>query len=172
MASGGRRRPTGSGSIYRRKDGRYEAAVWVTTPTGQRRRKRVYGRTYEEAHEKYVDLLRQVQRGVPVATRSQRLADYLTYWLEEVARPNVRATTYAKYEMFVRLYLVPGLGRKSLEKLTTADVRTFLNAQRESGQSLHKLQAMHAVLRNALQKMQLSCPRDGKPVAIRTAICL
>jgi len=27
-------------------------------------------------------------------------------------------------------------------------------------------------LRNALQKMQLSCPRDGNPVAIRTAICL
>jgi integrase len=148
---GSRRRPTGSGSIYRRKDGRYEAAVWVTTPAGQRRRKRVYGRTYEEAHEKYVDLLRQVQRGVPVATRSQRLADYLKYWLEEVAKPNVRGTTYAKYEMFVRLYLVPGLGRKSLEKLTTADVRTFLNTQRESGQSLHKLQAMHAVLRNALQ---------------------
>lgn len=148
---GSRRRPTGSGSIYRRKDGRYEAAVWVTTPAGQRRRKRVYGRTYEEAHEKYLDLLRQVQRGVPVATRSQRLEDYLKYWLEEVAKPNVRGTTYAKYEMFVRLYLVPGLGWKSLEKLTTADVRTFLNTQRESGQSLHKLQAMHAVLRNALQ---------------------
>jgi hypothetical protein len=27
-------------------------------------------------------------------------------------------------------------------------------------------------LRNALQKMQMSCPRDGKPVAVRTAICL
>jgi hypothetical protein len=27
-------------------------------------------------------------------------------------------------------------------------------------------------LRNALQKMQMACPRDGKPVAVRTAICL
>jgi integrase len=53
--------------------------------------------------------------------------------------------------MFVRLYLSPGLGRKSLEKLSTADVRTFLNAQREAGQLVHKLQAMHSVLRNALQ---------------------
>lgn len=151
MSSPARRRPTGAGSIYRRKDGRYEVAVWVTTPNGQRRRKRVYGRTYEEAHEKYVELLGQVRRGVPVATRSQRLDEYLAYWLEQVARPNVRVTTYAKYEMFVRLYLAPGLGGKSLEKLTTADVRTFLNAQRENGQSAHKLQAMHGVLRNALQ---------------------
>jgi len=27
-------------------------------------------------------------------------------------------------------------------------------------------------LRNAMQKMQLSCPRDGKPISVRTAICL
>lgn len=27
-------------------------------------------------------------------------------------------------------------------------------------------------LRNAMQKMQMSCPRDGKPVPVRTAICL
>lgn len=27
-------------------------------------------------------------------------------------------------------------------------------------------------LRNALQKMQMTCPRDNKPVAVRTAICL
>jgi len=46
-ATGGRRRPTGPGH-YRRKDGRYEAAVWVTTPTGQRRRKRVNGRTHDD----------------------------------------------------------------------------------------------------------------------------
>ena len=73
--------------------------------------------------------------------------NYLEYWLEEVAKPSVRGTTYAKYETFVRLYLMPGLGRKSLEKLTAADLRTFLNTQRESGQSPHKLRAMHAFLR-------------------------
>ncbi len=151
MPSGSRRSPNGSGTVYRRKDGRYEAAVWVTTPTGQRRRKRVYGHTYGEAHEKYVVLLRQAHQGLSVATRSQRLDEYLAYWLEQVARPSVRGTTYAKYETFVRLYLAPGLGRKQLEKLTTADVRGFLNAQREIGQSTPTLQAMHAVLRNALQ---------------------
>lgn len=33
-------------------------------------------------------------------------------------------------------------------------------------------EAASKCLRGALQKMQLSCPRDGKPVAVRTAICL
>ena len=151
MASTQGRKPSGSGTVYKRKDGRYEAAVWVTTPKGQRRRKRVYGRTYEEAHEKYIALMRQAHQGIPVATLSQRFDEYLTYFLDQVAKPNVRRTTYAKYETFIRLYLAPGLGRKRLEKLTTADVRGFLNAQREDGVSAHKMQAMHAVLRNALQ---------------------
>jgi len=151
MASRPKRKPSGSGTIYRRKDGRYEAAVWVTTPNGQRRRKRVYGHTYEEAHAKYVALMRQVHQGFRLATRSQRVDEYLQYWLEQVAKPTVRATTYAKYETFIRLYLAPGLGRRRLEKLTTADVRAFLNAQRDDGVSAHKMQAMHAILRNALQ---------------------
>lgn len=151
MASRPKRKPSGSGTVYRRKDGRYEAAVWVTTPNGQRRRKRVYRHTYEEAHEKYVALMRQVHQGYRVATRSQRVDEYLQYWLEEVAKPGVRRTTYAKYETFIRLYLAPGLGKKRLEKLTTADVRAFLNAQRDDGVSAHKMQAMHAILRNALQ---------------------
>lgn len=33
-------------------------------------------------------------------------------------------------------------------------------------------EAASKCLRNALQKMQMACPRDGKPVAVRTAICL
>jgi integrase len=151
MASRPKRKPSGSGTVYRRKDGRYEAAVWVTTPSGQRRRKRVYGHSYEEAHEKYVALMRQVHQGYRVATRSQRVDEYLRYWLEEVAKPGVRRTTYAKYETFIRLYLAPGLGKKRLEKLTTADVRAFLSAQRDEGTSAHKMQAMHAILRTALQ---------------------
>jgi integrase len=151
MGSRPKRKPSGSGTVYRRKDGRYEAAVWVTTPNGQRRRKRVYGHTYEEAHEKYVALMRQVHQGYRVATRSQRVDEFLRYWLEEVARPSVRRTTYAKYETFIRLYLAPGFAKKRLEKLTTADVRAFLNAQRDDGVSAHKMQAMHAILRTALQ---------------------
>jgi hypothetical protein len=39
------RNPNGEGTIYQRKDGRYEAAVFVTTTTRTRKRVRVYGRT-------------------------------------------------------------------------------------------------------------------------------
>ncbi|MCX9192002.1 site-specific integrase [Carbonactinospora thermoautotrophica] len=146
-----KRNPNGAGSIYLRKDGRYEAAAYVTTTTGERKRVRVYGKTWDEAHEELVKLLGNERQGIPVPDKSWKVGEYLDYWLEHVARPGVRRTTYAKYESFVRLDLKPGLGKKRLDKLTPADVTTFLAQRRRAGDSEHQLQAMHSILRNALQ---------------------
>ncbi|GII94707.1 site-specific integrase [Sinosporangium siamense] len=55
------------------------------------------------------------------------MAAYLTRWLAEVIEPNREPTTYAGYEPLVRLYLIPGLGRKRLDKLTVRDVQTWIN---------------------------------------------
>lgn len=66
-----------------------------------------------------------------MATNSKRLAEYLAYWLEEVVvPPNYAPLTCATYETLVRLYIVPGLGKKRLDKLTVRDVRAWLNATR------------------------------------------
>jgi integrase len=46
------RRINGEGTIYQRKDGRWEAATYVLTSGGTRKRIRVYGRTREEAADK------------------------------------------------------------------------------------------------------------------------
>ena len=61
------RRANGEGTIYQRADGRYEAAVFVPTLSGTRKRVRVYGRTREEARRKLTALQRQVDQGVPVS---------------------------------------------------------------------------------------------------------
>ena len=63
------RKPNGEGTIYRRKDGRYEGAAWLLTSTGTRRRIRVYGSTRAEAHRLLVSQLDQAARGVPVPER-------------------------------------------------------------------------------------------------------
>ena len=33
-----------------------------------------------------------------------KLGEYLAHWLEDIARPATRPTTYAKYETITRLY--------------------------------------------------------------------
>ena len=44
----GRRRSNGEGTIYLRKDGRWEAAMYATTNTGTRKRVRLYGQSRHE----------------------------------------------------------------------------------------------------------------------------
>ncbi|MEU8104365.1 site-specific integrase [Nonomuraea muscovyensis] len=55
------------------------------------------------------------------------MAAFVKRWLAEVIEPNREPTTYVAYEPLVRLYIVPGLGKKRLDKLTVRDVQAWLN---------------------------------------------
>jgi hypothetical protein len=132
MASG-RKRANGEGSIFPYRTG-YAAYVWVATPDGARRRKWAYGKTREEVHGKWLKLHTAAQRGA-VATGSPTLSSYLAYWLREVVvSPDYAPLTCATYETLTRLYIVPGLGAKRLDKLALRDVRAWLNHLRNTCQ--------------------------------------
>ncbi|MFD2357308.1 N-terminal phage integrase SAM-like domain-containing protein [Nonomuraea ferruginea] len=119
------KRSNGEGSIFPYKGG-WASYIWVTTPEGKRTRKWAYGKTREETHDKWLKLHDQARKG-PVATKHETVAAFLSRWLANVVQPNREPTTYAGYEALVRLYLVPGLGKKRLDKLTVRDVQTWLN---------------------------------------------
>jgi integrase len=123
-----RRRHNGEGTIYPYRNG-YAAQVWVTTPAGRRQRKTVYGATRQQVHAKWLKLLERAQMG-PVVPVSPRLSDFLERWLAEVVAPGLAPATTANYEMFVRLYIVPDLGRLKLERLTVRDVQLWVNRLR------------------------------------------
>jgi integrase len=159
--SRGGRRANGEGTLYQRADGRFEASAYVWTTAGVRARRSVYGRTREEAHKRLTHLLRQSQQGAPVAATSQTVGQYLEYWLEHVARHQVRPLTYRTYAIYVRKHLMPGLGKRRLARLSAQDIRTFLATRRATGSrspgnrgdalSPRTLFHLHAVLRNALE---------------------
>lgn len=106
MAAGGkaRRNANGQGGVYRRADGRWEAKVFVDTPDGRRKRISVYGDTERAALDGLGKVLDQQRRGIPTATTTLTVAEYMNYWLEHIAEPSVRRTTYATYEGDVRLH--------------------------------------------------------------------
>ncbi|MBN9101469.1 MAG: site-specific integrase [Pseudonocardia sp.] len=155
-----RKRPNGEGTIYLRADGRYEGAAVVPVIGGGRRRIRVYAATRAEARDKLDQLLDDARQSIPRSIHKQTVSAYLTYWLEHVVKPELRATTYNGYEIMVRRHLIPALGRKYLTDLSPADVRRMLAELREKetighGGGPRKLsprmvQFAHAVLRNAL----------------------
>ncbi|MFD9970600.1 tyrosine-type recombinase/integrase [Streptomyces sp. NPDC059011] len=144
-----KRNPNGAGSIWQRKDGRYEARVYVPQPDGTRKRKTVYGATWEECDAKRQELVLRDRQGVPTPTRSAKLSEWLPYWLEEFVRGDRKKTTYAKYETHVRRYLIPQIGSKRLENLGAADVRRMLAAVTVQA-SAATAKESHRVLRSAL----------------------
>ena len=146
------RRVNGEGTIYRRKDGRYEGAAYFLTTGGTRKRVRVYGQTWQETHDKLAAAKTKAQAGVPIPSRNRNIGDYLDYWLNEVVRPNRRPATFARYELVVRIHLKPALGRHSLATLTAPVVQTFLNKKLADGCSIRNVQIMREVLSAALTR--------------------
>ncbi|WFB08352.1 site-specific integrase [Streptomyces sp. LX-29] len=121
-----KRNANGEGSIYQRKDGRWEGIAFALRTDGTYKRRSVYGKTRDEVHDKVTRLKADSQNGIPVATSKMDLGEYMTYWLANVARLKVRLSTYAAYESLVRNYITPGLGKKKLTRLTARDIRSFL----------------------------------------------
>jgi integrase len=147
-----RRRINGDGSVYKRGDGYWVGAFYARTTSGARKRFVVYGKTLDEARDKLLKAMQQARSGIPVPDESWKLGAYLEYWLENVVKRNRRPATYALYETIIRLYLVPGLGTKSLVRLSVPAVQMFLNQRIEAGDSIRKVQVMRSVLSTALSR--------------------
>ncbi|MFC7938868.1 tyrosine-type recombinase/integrase [Streptomyces sp. NPDC057387] len=129
-----RSRANGDGTVYQRKDSRWEAAGYVLAPGNTRKRVRVYGSTRKEALAKLTEKIAASNRGLPVPSAQGSVAAYLTYWLENVAVHQLRENTHTRYAACVDRYLIPGVGKKKLAKLTAKDVRTWLNQLRATCQ--------------------------------------
>jgi hypothetical protein len=122
------KRANSEGSIFPYK-GAWAGYVWVTTPEGKRTRKWAYGKTREATHETWLKLHDLAMKG-PVATKHETVGAFLNRWLEEVVKANREPTTYVAYEPLVRLYVIPGIGKKRLDKLTVRDVQAWFNTLR------------------------------------------
>jgi integrase len=138
------RRSPGEGTIYRRKDGRWEASIQAG---GVRRS--VYGRTRQEAAAKLEQLRAQLRRSGKLADPGGRtVADLLEAWLAVVS-PGLKPRSVADYRKVVDRYILPALGQLKLAKLGPADLERFYAELK--GRGLKRAPSMaHAVLRRAL----------------------
>src|SRR5690349_18164081 len=147
-----RTRSNGDGSLYRRRDGYWAGAFYAPTVSGKRKRVVVYGKTRDEARDKMIKAQEDARTGMRVPDEVWKLGSYLDYWLENHVKQNRRPGTYSLYEMYVRLYLMPGLGNHKLASLSVGDVQRFLNRRLEQGDSIRKVQIMRTVLSSALTR--------------------
>ncbi len=85
-----RRRGNGEGGITRhKKSGLYMGRYTVETPIGKKR-KTVYGKTREEAHEKLIEALSNRNKGMIFEGDEQTLSTYLDRWLNGTDKGSVK----------------------------------------------------------------------------------
>lgn len=140
----------GNGSIYKRSDGRWAAATTVTTASGLRKRVHHYAASQAAVQEWLTAKRHDEQRGLPTPDFRETVASYLTYWLETVAPVKARPRTLELYELTVRLYINPHLGRNDLTTLSVKDVQEAVNAVLEAGGSPRTAKLIRQVLSSAL----------------------
>ncbi|MBO0891266.1 MAG: site-specific integrase [Acidothermales bacterium] len=130
----GKRNVNGEGNIRQRPDGRWEGRAYVLTTDGREIRRSVYGSSWEAVHEKLTKLQADRIAGKRVTDTKLTVGEYLSYWLDELARDRMRDTTYAGRAQLIRRYLRPALGRKKLGQLTAADIRRAYGRLRQTCQ--------------------------------------
>src|SRR3954471_2556219 len=81
-------------------------------------RRHVRGKTKGVVVQKVRALERHREQGA-VQRPGQRwtVAGWLDHWLENIARPNLRSTSYAAYRTAVVKHLVPHIGKHRLDRL-------------------------------------------------------
>jgi integrase len=114
--------------------------------------------TRKDAERELVRLLNEAAHGLPVDPGRMTVEQWLRGWLE-IKRPTVCAKTYETYELLVRRYLVPALGRHRLSQLHPYHVQEMLSKLLEAGKHpktvLHVFRTLHAALADAVRQQVL-----------------
>lgn len=135
------RRGHGEGSITRRKDGRYQAALTLDN----HKRKYFYGRTRKEVQDKLNHALYEQKQGTLATGPQQTVGICLENWLEQVVKLTRRFNTYKGYRSVIHRHLIPAFGHTKLQKLTIGHLQAFFA---EKAQNLKP--RMLVIMRSAL----------------------
>ena len=144
------RRGHNEGSIFQRKDGRWAATLDLGYQNGRRRRRSFYGRTRRDVQQKLAAAQRAVQDSLPIPSERQRFGAFLTGWLEDVARPNLRPRVFVRYRELLTLHAIPTLDTRPLAKVTPDDLQALYSRKLEEGLAPRTVGHLHRVLHRAL----------------------
>lgn len=142
-----KRRSSGEGTIYKRKDGSWSAQI--TLPDGKRKTK--YGKTQGAMRDWLATQQTQVRAGTWTATDNTRLGEFMERWLDEVAAKQVRPSTLHSYRGAAR-HATATLGEVKLGALKPEHLQKLYNQKIDDGLSAGTVQIIHGVLHQALKQ--------------------
>jgi integrase len=156
--------------LFKRKDGRYSAQVFVGVIDGKRKYKTVYGETQSEVKQKVALITADVSRGIYAQDEEMNETDdishltvgeFLLEWLDSV--DTVKINTRISYEGIVRNHLIPSLGSIKLQELEPREIQRMLNELNNKGLSTRTQRYVLTVLRMALKHARVLRLLESNP---------
>ena len=122
-------------SIYKRKDGRWEARyVKEIGVDGKKRYGSVYGKTYTEAQQRRFAII-QDTRMHGATSFSLILSDIMWEWLQSM-KNNIKPNTYQKYDGIIKNHVEPcSIGKSNIRFLTSSSLSSFADKKIAAGLS-------------------------------------
>ena len=158
------KRKYGEGSIFLRKDGRWEGRVVIGyDEKGNPKTKNVLAKTQGECKEKLAALKEQCGRTTDKLKPDMPFGDWLDFWYQNFSKPKIRVTTQLSYEGRIYTHIIPEIGKIPLNKLAQNDLQQFYARLKRGGRkrfveqygeglSDRMVRSCHATCRTALEK--------------------
>lgn len=130
----GKRRANGEGSLSKRKDGRWMARYKVLTNDGKKEQRTIYGHNKDLVAKEMREAIRLADLGQDINKSSMTLQNYYNYWKDNIAPNRLKPTTIELYDDYFEKWILPSLGKKRINKITTRDIQLMITEkERETG---------------------------------------
>ena len=158
------KRKYGDGSVFQRKDGRWEGRLVVGyKENGYAKTKSVTAKTKTECEERLKKLREEVGRRSDRIKPDMLFGDWIDFWYQNFSKPKLRPTTQACYEGRIYTHIIPQIGQIPLCKLTQNELQQFYARLKKNGRKKHvekfgeglsdrMVRSCHTTCRTALEK--------------------
>ncbi len=128
----------GNGSIYLRKDGRWEGRVVIgRNEKGLPKTKNVLAKTKRECEEKLKALRDSLRDAKPEPPKAgMTFGAWLDHWYQNECKPSIAPKTQTDYENRIYQHIIPEIGHILLVKLTSGDLQQFYIRLKQGGRLL------------------------------------
>ena len=172
-----RKRGTGEGSIFKRKDGRWTGTISLPWHDGRRVRRSFYAPTQAEVIDKIAEAKANLKRGLPIdapkgpvsVPANQTLSDFLDRWLQNTVRIESKPRTFEAYEIIVRRHVAPRLGQIALADVTTQHIAALVSEKVQEGLAPATVRAIRKLLKHVFN-LALEDELVKKNPAVRVAV--
>lgn len=165
----GTRAPNNTGSIYYSEtDGYWHGRVIVgVRDDGSPDRRHRKAKTEEEVIKKVQKLLNARDNDdVPKPGHAPLVSEWLTHWYENIASPNIRATSAAAYRTAVFHHLIPGLGKHRINKVQPDHFEKLYRKIQANGAKPATAHQVHRTARTAFGEAHRRGYIKTNPVAL------